>query len=74
MSEATTKMDATVELWRLPKVVERTGLSKTTIWRMTKAGTFPAPRQVGASAVAWRSTEILKWIDDLPVVGAEALV
>ncbi len=56
-----------VRLLRLPQVVERTGLSPTTIWRREREGDFPQRRRVGPTAVAWRSDEVAKWIDGRPV-------
>ena len=40
-------------IFRLPKVLEMTGLSRTTVWRYVKAGTFPAPLKLGPRAVGW---------------------
>ena len=51
---------------RLPKVLELTGLSRTTVWRMVKDQKFPAPVQLGARARGWRESEIQKWLRDLP--------
>jgi prophage regulatory protein len=65
------KYDATLELWRLPKVLEKTSLSESTIWRSVKAGTFPEPRRVGISAVAWLSSEVVVWMQALPVASAD---
>jgi prophage regulatory protein len=50
-------------LERLPSVLARTGLSRTTIWR--RAGVdFPAPVRLGPSTVAWVSKEVDQWITD----------
>lgn len=47
---------------RLPVVLDRVGTSKTTVYAMVKAGTFPAPVKIGQRAVAWRHSEIDQWI------------
>jgi prophage regulatory protein len=47
---------------RFDAVRERTGLSRTTIWRLERNGTFPAHRQISANAVAWREDEIEAWM------------
>jgi len=48
---------------RLPSVVDRTGLGKSTIYAGAKARTFPAPvRLTGGRVVAWREEDIDRWI------------
>lgn len=49
---------------RLPAVIERVGLKKTTIYQYIKEGSFPAPIQLGGRAVAWVEEEITKWQKD----------
>ena len=43
---------------RLPLVEERTGLARSSIYRMVEAGDFPRPAHVGRRAVAWDESEI----------------
>ncbi len=62
----------TESLLRLADVTQRTGLQRSTIYRMIASGTFPRPRQVGARAVAWLASEIAAWIYALPVAGSKA--
>ena len=53
---------------RLPEVLEITGLSRTTIWRREREGSFPAPFRLGGEgtrAVGWREQDIYDWIDSL---------
>lgn len=46
-----------------PRVVcERTGLSRTTIWRLVRRGEFPTPRRLSANAIGWIESEIDAWI------------
>lgn len=52
-----------LKLERLPSVMARIGLSRTTIWRQVKEGTFPAPVKLGPQAVAWPSAAIDEWIE-----------
>jgi len=49
-------------IWREAKVLEATGLSKTTRWRLMKAGDFPKKIQLGPRAVGWRAEEIIEWV------------
>lgn len=50
-------------------VGEITGLSRTTIWRMERAGKFPARRQIGPRRIGYIEGEVLAWADSLPAVG-----
>jgi predicted DNA-binding transcriptional regulator AlpA len=47
---------------RIKKVIELTGLSRTTIWRMERKGEFPARVQLGVGSVGWRYSEVNGWI------------
>ncbi len=48
---------------RVKQVCERTGLSRPTIYNMMKAGTFPISTALGARAVAWLESEIVRWME-----------
>lgn len=47
---------------RLPAVVARTGVSRSTLRRLEHAGQFPSRRQLGPQAVGWVQSEIDAWI------------
>ena len=47
------------------ELLERTGLSFPTIWKMMREDTFPRARVVGGKS-AWLSSEIDQWIAHLP--------
>jgi prophage regulatory protein len=49
-------------LLRFPDVRERTGLSRSTIWRLERQGQFPRHRRISSNAVAWFEEEITAWI------------
>lgn len=49
-------------LIRRPEVLERVGLSSSTLYEMTAAGEFPAPIPIGRQAVAWLDSEVDAWI------------
>ncbi|WP_374350026.1 helix-turn-helix transcriptional regulator [Chitinimonas sp.] len=53
---------APLSLLRLPEVLNRCGLSHSSVWRFIKAGTFPAPVVLGANSRAWVESEINGWI------------
>jgi prophage regulatory protein len=44
------------------EVRHRTGLSRSTIWRLEQADRFPARRKISARAVAWLESEVERWI------------
>ena len=52
-------------LLRLPAVKEKTGLSRTTLYRWVQEGRFPRPVSLGPNTVAWRESELDRWIAQL---------
>jgi prophage regulatory protein len=48
---------------RLPQVKQRTGLSRSTIYALIKAGQFKAPIALGARAVGWLESDVSDFID-----------
>lgn len=49
---------------RLPEVMQTVGLSRPSVYRMMKAGTFPQQFKLGASAVGWLRAEVEQWITE----------
>lgn len=47
----------------LPDVKEITGLGKSSIYKMVKAGEFPAPKKLFSNRVAWATVEVLAWVE-----------
>ncbi len=47
---------------RLPAVKARTGLSRSTIHLLVRAGTFPPPVRLGKRMVGWPEAEIDAWV------------
>ncbi len=47
---------------RLPEVMERTGLSRSTIYVRLAEGRFPRPVALGGRAVGWIEAEIDEWV------------
>lgn len=45
-----------------------TGLSRTTIWRLERAGDFPKRIRLSAGAVGYRVSEIQVWLDSRQTV------
>ena len=48
------------------EVERRTGLSRSTIYRKMRDGTFPVPLKVSARAVRWRERDIRAYVDSRP--------
>lgn len=46
---------------RMPELTHRTGLGRSTIYRMIRNGTFPKSVHLGARSVAWLATEVDEW-------------
>lgn len=47
---------------REPEVAQRTGLSRSTRWRLERAGRFPLRRQLSENAVGWLESEVQEWL------------
>lgn len=60
-------------LLRIDEVLHVTGLSKNTIYRRMREGTFPRQIRIGPNSVAWRQSDIERWISSLHVGGPPAL-
>lgn len=52
-----------MQIWRLKKVMEQTGLGRSSIYKLIKEGSFPKPVPLGIRAVGWVATEINAWIE-----------
>ena len=51
-----------VRFLRLPEVMARTGLSRSTIYVRLEQGLFPRPVSLGGRAVGWIESEVDEWI------------
>ena len=58
--------ESTDRLLRLREVQAITGLSRSTTYRLARAGFFPEPLKIGPRAVAWRASEIEEWLATRP--------
>lgn len=47
---------------RLKAVRDRTGLSRSTIWRLERRGEFPRHRRISVNAVGWIESEVDEWV------------
>ena len=53
--------DSAIKFLRLPSVCERTGLSRTQVYRLEAEGKFPRRVKLGLSTSAWVESEIQGW-------------
>lgn len=53
-----------LKLLRFPVVRERTGLSRSTIWRLERRGDFPRHHRIAPNVVAWVEEDVSKWIHE----------
>lgn len=59
---------------RLPAVLERTGLSRSTLYRKIQQGTFPKQIALSTRCAGWRESAVSEWmrnpifyaVDDVP--------
>lgn len=56
-----------MRLLRIRQVMEATGLSRMTIYRLEIAGEFPKRRRLSKNSVAWLDTDIAQWAESRPV-------
>ena len=50
-------------VFRLPKVLQATALSRSTVYAMMADGRFPKPMKLGERAVGWPEVEITAWLE-----------
>lgn len=51
-------------LIRLPEVETITGLKKSSIYNLLKAGRFVPPVMISARCTAWPESAVLQWVQD----------
>jgi predicted DNA-binding transcriptional regulator AlpA len=49
------------------EVMDRTGLSRTTLWRLERARAFPPRRRLTSNRVGWIENEIEEWLRSRPL-------
>lgn len=52
-----------MKMLRLPEVLNRTGLSRSTLYLRINEGTFPKPVPLGGRAVGWPADEVDGWVE-----------
>lgn len=54
--------DTTDRFLRLKTVLDRTGLSRSTLYRKVQAGTFPPQIRIAARCAGWRESAVNDWM------------
>jgi prophage regulatory protein len=58
---------------RLKNVLERTGLSRSTLYRKMQLGTFPKQLRISARCAGWRESDVDAWLKNPVCYSASAM-
>ena len=61
-------------LLRLEQVIEKTGMSRASVYRRLADKTFPRPRRCGPNSIRFVEDEVDEWISALPRDNGEVVV
>ena len=61
---------STTRILRLPAVIARVGLSRSSLYRFIRSERFPAPRRLGPNSVGWCEADVEDWLASRVVAGA----
>lgn len=64
--------DRSLNILRLKSVLERTGLSRSTLYRKVHDGTFPKPLRISERCTGWRDCDVDSWLRNPESYSAEA--
>lgn len=64
MSKRERPMSNTERIIRMKTVLDRTGLSRSTIYRKIAEGTFPSQAKISVHGASWYESAIGRWIAD----------
>jgi prophage regulatory protein len=62
MSAPSTPPNTGPRFLRFRELVKRVGLSRSSVWRLERAGEFPQHRRLSPNAVGWWEPEIDAWL------------
>jgi prophage regulatory protein len=55
-----------MKILNLKEVIEKVGLSTTTIWRLERRGEFPKRIKLSPNRRGWEDTQVQEWVDTRP--------
>lgn len=64
----TTQNEHADRILRIAELMRRCGLSRSTLWRKVRNGTFPAPVQLSQGCTGWWESEVAAWLASRPRV------
>ena len=51
---------------RTPEACRMVGVSRSTLVRLVKSGSFPLPVRISKNAVGWRLSDLAQWLESRP--------
>ena len=54
---------ATDRMLKVPQVLDRCSISRSTLYLWVSQGSFPPPVQLGPRRIAWRESEVQEWME-----------
>ena len=58
------KTDSNVNIIRLPQTIQKTGLSRSTIYSLIARGEFPQKIQLATRSIGFLESEVNDWIEN----------
>lgn len=60
----------TGRILRLPEVLSRTGLGRSSVYEYERLGKFPKRVRLGARAIGWHQSDIEAWMAARPLIAS----
>lgn len=54
----------TIGFFRLSQILQLLPVSRATVWRKVKAGTFPKPVKLSRNITAWKVADVREWMEN----------
>jgi len=61
MKQKETDRSTPTKIYRLSDLVDVTGLSRTTLWRLEREGSFPRHIKLSSRAIGWTRADVEAW-------------
>lgn len=58
-------------LYDVKEVSQAYGLGVSTIWKMSKEGTFPAPVKISRGITRWKKSDLENWLSSIAQEGLQ---